>query len=709
MAKVFIAVAWPYASGPRHIGHAAGVYVPADIFARYHRMRGNQVLMVSGSDQHGTPVTVAADQEGVEPAVVAERYHRIHEECFEKLGISFDLYWKTSAPGHKAVAQDVFSTLLRKGYIYEEEMYSSYCPSCKRFMPDRYIEGECPYCHYAEARGDQCENCGKLLDPFDLINPRCKVCGSTPERRKTKHFFLKLSAFEERLRGYLKDKGYWKAHVLNFTLGWLREGLQDRPVTRDLDWGVEVPLEGYEGKRIYVWFEAVIGYLSTSMEWSRRQGNEDLWKEFWYDKEVKHYYFLSKDNIPFHTIVWPSILMGYDESLNLPYDVPANQYVNIQGEKMSASRRMGIFLPEMLSQYDPDAIRYYCAAIMPELRDTDFSWEDFANKNNEELLAVYGNFVHRVLTFTHKHFGEVPPAANLQAEDERLLEDLEEGWRKVGQNLEYCHFKDALREIMHLARRGNQYFDTKAPWDLIKADREACGTALHVALRLVKALALMMAPYLPFSSDRIWRMLGNEGSVHQVSWDDALQDVPSGQKLLPPEPLFKRIELVAEAPEDEAQSLDIRVGRVVKVEDHPNADKLYILEVNLGTETRRLVAGIKDQYKPEEVQGKHIVVLCNLKPATLRGVKSEGMLLAAVDGDAVSILLAGSAEPGTQVFGQQGAPQISFEEFRRLKMRVDEEGKVYFHGTGEAEGILLKAGEHPIVVDRPVRAGSEVT
>jgi methionyl-tRNA synthetase len=709
MGKVLIAVAWPYASGPRHIGHAAGVYIPADIFARYHRMRGDRVLMVSGSDQHGTPVTVAADQEGVSPEVVAERYHRLHEESFNRLGISFDLYWKTSASGHKAVAQDVFSKLLDKGYIYEEDMFSSYCPSCERFMPDRYIEGECPYCHYQEARGDQCENCGKLLDPFDLIKPRCKVCGSEPERRRTRHFFLRLSAFEDRLREYLKDKGYWKAHVLNFTLGWLKEGLKDRPVTRDLDWGVEVPLEGYEGKRIYVWFEAVIGYLSTSIEWARRKGVPDLWRDFWHDEAARHYYFLSKDNVPFHTIVWPSILMGYDEKLNLPYDVPANQYVNIGGGKMSTSRRMGAFLPDLLREFDPDAIRYYCAAIMPELRDTDFSWDDFAAKNNEELLAVYGNFVHRVLTFTQKNFGEIPPAVRMTDEDERLLAELEEGWRRVGQNLEYCHFKDALREIMQLARKGNQYFDSKAPWDSVREDREACGTALHVALRLVKALAVMMAPYLPFSSDRIWGMLGYEGSIHDVPWDEALGDVPAGQALTPPQPLFRRIELPEVGLEEEAERLDVRVGRVLKVENHPRADKLYLVEVDLGTERRRLVAGLRDEYRAEEIEGRNIVVLCNLKPATLRGIKSEGMLLAAVDGDEVSLLLAGEAAPGTQVLGNPGAPQISFEEFRKLKIRVDEGGKVRFFGTLEGEGIPLKAGEEDVTVDRPVEAGSEVT
>ncbi|MFQ5837188.1 MAG: methionine--tRNA ligase [Thermoplasmata archaeon] len=709
MAKIFLGVAWPYASGPRHIGHAAGAYIPADIFARYHRMAGNEVLMVSGSDMHGTPTTVRADEEGVPPDVVAERYHALHTKNFDELGISFDLYWKTSASAHKAVVQDVFLRLMEKGHVYEDTMEASWCPTCEKFRPDRYIEGECPHCHFSRSRGDQCEECGRMLDPFDLIQPRCKVCGEPVERRETRHLFFRLSGFQKSIKDWLKTKGHWRPHVLHFTLAWLEEGLRDRPVTRDIDWGIEIPLEGYDSKRIYVWFEAVMGYLTASMEWARCRGEEDLWKSWWLDSDARHYYFVGKDNIVFHTIIWPAILMGYDEELGLPYDVPANQYMNFGGERMSTGRGVGVWLQDLLEAFEPDTLRYYVSAAMPENRDSEFSFEELERRTNTELVAVYGNLVHRVLTFTYKNFGKVPPTIDLAEEDESLLREMRERWRKAGQNLEYCHFKDALKEVMQLARRGNQYFDGKAPWDLIKENREACGTALHVSLRLVKALAILTAPFLPFSADRLWRMLGYEGSVHNVSWEEALEDVPTGQTLVPPRPLFRRIEAAGATVEEEAQRLDIRVGRVVKVENHPRADKLYLVEVDLGTERRRLVVGIRQEYKTSEIEGRSIVVLCNLKPATFRGIKSEGMLLAAVEGDVISILLAGNAAPGTQVLGSPEAPEISFEEFRKLKIRTDEEGRVHFYGTADGEGVPLRAGDEFIKVDRPVQSGSEVT
>ncbi len=665
--------------------------------------------MVSGSDMHGTPTTVKADEEGVSPETVAERYHALHTENFKRLGISFDLYWKTSAAAHKAVVQKVFLQLKERGHIYEAAMEASWCPSCQKFRPDRYIEGECPFCHFSNSRGDQCEQCGRMLDPFDLIQPRCKVCATPAERRETSHFFFRLSRLQEPLKGWLRTKNYWRPHVLNFTLAWLEEGLKDRPVTRDIDWGIEIPLKGYESKRIYVWFEAVMGYLTASMEWARRQGQKDRWKSWWLDPDSRHYYFVGKDNIVFHTIVWPAILMGYDEELGLPYDVPANQYMNFGGERMSSGRGVGVWLSELLEAFDPDALRYYVGAAMPENKDSEFSFEEFERRINTELVAIYGNFVHRVLTFTYKNFREVPPIADLTKEDRALLREIEERWKGAGQNLEYCHFKDALKEVMQLARRGNQYFDSKAPWDLLKEDREACGTALHLALRLAKALAVLTAPFLPFSAQRVWTMLGYDGSIHETSWEEALEDLPVGQKLKSPRPLFKKIEVSAMDLEEEAQRLDVRVGRVLKVEDHPRADKLYLVYVDLGTEKRRLVAGLRDEYGREEIQGKNIVVLCNLKPATLRGVKSEGMLLAAVDGKEVSLLLAGNAKPGTQVLGQPGTPMISFEEFRALKIRVDPEGKVRFFGSVEGDGMPLVVENEFVTVDRPVRPGSEVT
>lgn len=709
MTRVLVAVAWPYASGPRHIGHAAGAYIPADIFARYQRMAGNEVLMVSGSDMHGTPTTVRADEEGVSPDVVAERYHALHAENWEQLGISYDLYWKTSAPRHAALVQEIFLRLREKGHIQEADMDASWCPSCARFRPDRYIEGACPHCGFPESRGDQCEACGRMLDPFELKGPRCKVCGTPVERRQTRHFFFRLSAFQERLAAWLRTRGHWRPHVLHFALAWLKEGLRDRPVSRDIDWGIPIPLEGYEGKRIYVWFEAVMGYLSASVEWARRQGEPDRWKDWWYDPEARHYYFIGKDNVVFHTIVWPAILMGYDESLQLPHDVPANQYMNLGGAKMSAGRGVGAWLPDLLREYDPDALRYYVAAAMPETRDSEFTYEELARRVNTELVAVYGNFVHRVLTFAHRTFGQVPVAGELDEEDEAALEGLEEAWRRAGQNLAYCHFRDALQEVLGLARRGNRYFDAKAPWDLVRRDRAACGTALRVALRLVKGLAVLTAPFLPFSADRLWTMLGYEGSVHQTPWEEALEDLPTGRPLEAPQPLFRPIELEAADLEAEARRLDVRVGRIAKVEAHPDADRLYLVEVDLGSERRRTVAGMRDAYRPDEMEGKHAVVLCNLKPAVFRGVRSEAMLLAAVEGDAISLLLAEGAAPGTRVLGAAEAPEVAYEEFRELKVRVGSDGRVYFHGTSEGEGLLLRAGREPVTLDRPASPGAEVT
>ena len=637
--KILVGVAWPYSSGPRHIGHVAGAYLPADIFARYHRMKGDSVLMVSGSDQHGTPTTVRADEEGKTPAEVAETFHRLHMNNFEKLGIQYELYWKTSEPAHKKVARDIFLKLRNDGNIYEKMMESPFCPNCNRFLPDRYIEGECPNCHFDRARGDQCDSCGHIWDPFDLVSPKCKICGGAPIKRGTNHFFFRLSAFEPRLREYLKDKTYWRQHVLSFTLSWMRDGLLDRAVTRDIEWGVEIPVPGWEAKRIYVWFEAVIGYLSTSMEWARRQGEPEKWKEWWMDPKAKHYYFVGKDNIPFHTIIWPAILMGYDERLNLPYDVPANQFMNTAGAKMSAGRGVGVWLPELLERYDPDALRYYVTATMPETRDSEFTFEDLAAKNNSELLAVYGNFAHRALTFAAKNFDNaVPPAGFLDGTDKAMIRNIEEQWRKVGQNIEFVHFKDALREAMQLARLGNQYFDQKAPWDSVRKDKTACGTAIHVALRVSRALAVIMAPFLPFSSQRLWHMLGYDSNVHEQKWGEALEDISAGQKVRVGKPLFVAIEETRLAKEDEASLFDIRVARIIEVNDHPRADKLYVMQVDLGDERRQLVGGIRENYSKEELKGKGIVVLCNLQPAKLRGVESKGMLLAATDGEEIVLL-----------------------------------------------------------------------
>ncbi|MEK6911639.1 MAG: class I tRNA ligase family protein, partial [Candidatus Thermoplasmatota archaeon] len=415
---------------------------------------------------------------------------------------------------------------------------------------------------------------------------------------------------------------------------------------------------------IYVWFEAVMGYLTATRESSRRHGREDEWRDWWRDPAARHYYFIGPDNIVFHSIIWPAILMAYDEAFTLPYDVPATHFLNISGERMSAGRGRGAWLPEMLERFSPDQIRYYVTSTMPETKDTEFSWQDFAQRNNAELLAVYGNFVHRALTFAAKNFGNAVSAAGLlDGADKTMIRNIEEQWRKVGQNLEFLHFRDALREAIQLARLGNQYFDQKAPWDLIRRDRVACGTAIHVALRVSRALALLMAPFTPFSSRSLWHALGYEDDVHAQSWDSVVDDIPANQSLRVGKPLFEKIEIEA-ASEDER--FDVRVGQITDVQDHPNADQLYVIQVNMGDETRTLVAGMKANYAKEQMKGKRVAVLCNLEPAKLRGVQSNGMVLAAEDEHDVGLLISPEDAPlGAQVLGVRGAPRLTFAEFQR--------------------------------------------
>ncbi|HYS99240.1 MAG TPA: methionine--tRNA ligase [Thermoplasmata archaeon] len=710
MAKTLVCVAWPYASGPRHLGHAVSTFIPADIVARYHRMKGDEVLMVGGSDMHGTPVMVRADEEGVPARVIAERYHAMHEKNIAQLGVRYDLYWNTADPHHKTWVQEIFLALKSKGHVYEAKMSSPYCAAGRHFLPDRYVEGKCPNCGFARARGDQCENCGHLWDPFDLIDARCRIHGTPPERRETNHFFFRLSAFEAALKRWMsKGKEHWRVPVLTFSRSWLEEGLKDRPITRDLEWGIEVPVPGYETKRIYVWFEAVMGYLTATKEWYRRHGNPDGWKDFWFDRDARHYYFIGKDNIVFHTLFWPAILMGTDEKLTLPYDVPATQFLNFSGERMSTGRGRGIWLSDLLERFDPDQLRYYGIATMPELKDTDFAWEDFAQRNNSELLAVYGNFVHRALTFADKNFNhEVPAAGFLDAVDKGMVRSIEHQWKKVSQNLDYVHLRDAMKETIQLARLGNQYFDEKAPWDLVKKDRAACGTALHVALRVVRSLAILTAPFLPFSASRVWHDLGYDSDVHERRWDDALDDVPAGQKLRVGKPLFAKIDLGAEE-EDASGRFDVRVAQIVDVKPHPNADKLYVLEVDLGGERRQIVAGVRKDYTMDELRGRKIAVLANLEPAKLRGIESRGMLLAGEDAKTVGLVLPPDDAPvGTQVFGVRGAPVLPFAEFQKYKIQVGEEGTVVFLGREGEVRVPLKAGDVPLRVDKGFPAGTWV-
>jgi methionyl-tRNA synthetase len=707
--KIFIGVAWPYANGSLHLGHVAGCYLPADIFARYNRLKGNDVLMVSGSDEHGTPITITAEKEKTTPQAIVDRYHLEHIENMKQLGISFDLFTRTTTPNHEGTVQEIFLVLYQNKYIYRKSSEAYYCQNCTRFLPDRYVEGVCPYCNTPEARGDQCDNCGKLLDPFELVNVRCKICGGTPVKQTTEHLFFALSTFEPKLLEWLKEKKFWKANVLKFTNNWLQNGLQDRAITRDISWGIKVPVFGFEHKRIYVWFDAVIGYLSASKEWAKKHHQAGKWEEWWKNPEAKHYYFLAKDNIPFHSIIWPSILMGYDNTLNLPYNIPANEYLTLKGEQFSKSRGIGIWVPEILKRFDADVVRYYLSINMPENKDTDWLWNDFVAKNNDELVGTYGNFVHRVVTFTSKNFGSIPPLGTLEPMDKEALQKIEETSKEIAESLEQCSFKKGLRAAMNLAQYGNVYFDRNQPWNLLKTQKERCGTVLHICLRLVQSLAVFTEPYLPFSADYIWKMLGKTHPIQH--WDEATWELPVGTPVELPAPVFKKLELkqiVSES--DPFSKLDLRVAKVVDVQDHPQGDKLYIMQVDLGPLGKRtIVAGMKPYYPKDQILGKTIVMVTNLKPATIRGVESKGMLLAATDiaSGVVTLLNPKESTPGAEVgvdgIAREPVSVLEFTAFKEAPMVVDNEGRVVYNGKP------LKTKGYIVGTDQKVKEGATVS
>ena len=577
-ARILVAVAWPYASGPRHIGHVAGFGVPSDIFARYHRLKGNDVLMVSGTDEHGTPIMVAADQEAVSPAQLADRFNGVIRDDLKRLGLSYDLFTRTTTRNHYRVTQDVFKTLHDKGYIVEKTMLGAFSEATGRTLPDRYIEGTCPNCGFPEARGDQCDNCGRQLDPTDLLEPRSRIDGSTPVFRETEHFFLDLSAFSERLSQWIGAQEHWRPNVRAFSLNLVDE-LRPRAITRDLDWGVPIPLDAYAGrddKRIYVWFDAVIGYLSAAVEWAHNRGTPDAWRDWWQNPDARHYYFMGKDNIVFHAVIWPSMLMGYEQGgeigaaegdLGLPHDIVSSEFLTMEGKKFSSSRGVAIYVNDFLSRYDPDPLRYFLTAAGPESQDTDFTWSEFVRRNNDELLANWGNLVNRTLASAHKNFGAVPKPGALTAEDTSLLGAVEAGFDDVGSLIEAARFRAALNETMRIAAQTNQYLSDQAPWAKLEDDPERAGTILYVALRAIDGLKVLLAPVLPFTSQLLHELLGYEGhlsgeaqsqdeseedgSTHTVLTGDYAvaagrwrpSELPAGQRLPKPRPLFRKLDV----------------------------------------------------------------------------------------------------------------------------------------------------------------------
>lgn len=580
--SILVAIAWPYANSEIHVGNVTGSHLPGDIFARYNRLQGRNVVMVSGSDSHGTPITITADAEKSTPMEVYRKYHKSFIDMFIALGISYDLFTSTHTENHFKVSQNIFLALKKNGYLFKESQLQWYSSAQERFLPDRYVEGTCYICDYTNARSDQCDRCGSLLEPAKLIDPRSKIDNSTPELRETEHYYLDLGKLQPEIVKFLKDReSYFRQNVVRQSLGQIEtEGLRGRPITRDLDWGIPVPLESEKGKCLYVWFEAVIGYLSATIEWSDINDQPEAWHKWWHDQSAKSFYFIGKDNIPFHAIIWPGQLTGmgteFDElfgssvkaPLVLPYDVPANEFMNLEGQKISGSRNWAVWAGDFLTRYDPDPLRYYLTVNMPETRDTDWDWEDFYKRNNDELLATWGNLVNRVLSFSYKHWeGVVPHPGELTELDKNLINAIEMGFETVGREIEAVHLRGALAEAMRLAAEVNKYLDQTAPWTVIKTDREAAARAVYTAIRAIDSLKILLAPFLPFTSQRLHEFLGYKTRLFGTQFAETQQDslgshlvlrydpegaagkwessqIQAGTRLEKPEPLFRKLDPV---------------------------------------------------------------------------------------------------------------------------------------------------------------------
>ncbi len=542
---ILVSAAWPYANAEIHVGNLTGSYLPADIFARYQRLKGNQVLMVSGSDSHGTPITVRADAEGTTPMAVYERFHEGFIDLFQQLGLNYDLFTSTHTQNHQKVSQSVFLALKKNGYLYTESQMQWYAPSQSRFLPDRYVEGTCYLCGYENARSDQCDKCGSLLEAERLINPKSKIDNSTPELRSTEHFYIDLAKLQNHVVDFLKGRdSYWRPNVMRQSLGQiLADSLHGRAITRDLDWGIPLPAEvmeegkEWESKRLYVWFEAVIGYLSASIEWGQLAGNADAWRNWWQNPDSRTYYFIGKDNIPFHAVIWPAELIGagkaFDEVMGtenpqplvLPYDVPANEFMNLEGQKISGSRNWGVWGRDFLTRYDPDALRYYLTVNMPESKDTDWDWDEFYHRNNDELVATWGNLANRVLSFCNKYWeGQVPDPGELTDLDKDLIKTIEGGFETVGNLIDTVKLRAAAAEAMRLASEVNKYLDVTAPWQQVKTDKATAARAIFTALKAIDSLKILFAPFLPFTSDRLHGFMGYDGSLFGTQSTETLKD-----------------------------------------------------------------------------------------------------------------------------------------------------------------------------------------
>ena len=672
--RTTVTSALPYANGPVHIGHLAGVYVPADIYVRYLRLKKEDVLFIGGSDEHGVPITIRAKKEGITPQDVVDRYHKIIKDSFEEFGISFDVYGRTTSKVHCETASEFFRTLYDKGEFVEKTSMQYYDEEAHTFLADRYITGECPHCHAEGAYGDQCEKCGTSLSPTDLINPKSAISGSKPVMRETKHWYLPLDKHEAWLRQWiLEDHKEWRNNVYGQCKSWLDMGLQPRAVSRDLDWGIPVPVEGAEGKVLYVWFDAPIGYISNTKELL-----PDSWETWWKDPETRLVHFIGKDNIVFHCIVFPAMLKA-EGSYILPDNVPSNEFLNLEGDKISTSRNWAVWLHEYLRDFPgkQDVLRYVLTANAPETKDNDFTWKDFQARNNNELVAVYGNFVNRALQLTQKYYdGVVPACGELTEYDRQTLDEFKDVKAKVEELLDAFKFRDAQKEAMNLARIGNKYIADSEPWKVVKTDPERVKTIIYISLQLTANLAIAFEPFLPFSSEKLRKMLNMESfEWNRLGRTDLLQ---AGHRLAKPELLFEKIEddvieaqvqklLDTKKANEEAnykakpirenisfedfQKLDIRVGTVLECTKVPKADKLLCFKIAYGLENRTIVSGISKFYKPEELVGKQVCFIANLAPRKLKGIESQGMILSALNYDeSLSVITVDrEVKPGSEV------------------------------------------------------------
>ncbi|MDI6690572.1 MAG: methionine--tRNA ligase [Candidatus Bathyarchaeota archaeon] len=544
LGKVLVTSAWPYINVTPHIGNLVGSVLSADVVARYYRLKGEEVVMVSGSDEHGTPIEVEAIRLGVSPKNLTDKNHARVSALFKEWGISFDNYTRTENPVHKEFVQNHLMKIFNNGYIFVQETTMLYCENCHRFLPDRFVEGKCPYCGNESARGDQCDSCGRLLEPTILLEPYCVICKGKPVTKATKHWYFDLSKFSEKLSSYLGGNEQLPTTTKNFSLNLIKEGLKPRAVTRDVGWGIPAPFPGAEGKTIYVWVEAVLGYVSATIEYFRNLGEPEKWKEYWFDKNAKTLYFIGKDNIPFHTIILPALLLASGEDYNLPWNVSATEFLQFGGEKASKSQRRGIFIDEAIKLFPVDYWRYYLMATRPETKDSNFSWELFIEKVNSDLNDTLGNFIHRTLTFINTQLnGEVPQPKTLEKDDEKILEVLKEKVETIAKELENCKLQSAANNVISISRMGNQYLNEKEPWKLIKKDREKALNIIYVAAQIVKALAIISAPFMPFAAEELWKTLNLLGSVHEQKWDEALKPLTAKHKIAEAKPLFKKIEV----------------------------------------------------------------------------------------------------------------------------------------------------------------------